>query len=564
MRLEIQLTRNFFHRAAMFFCLAVVGLLFATPPDMRAQTPPAASPPAAPRLNDPLNRDSPQSAVVSFLDACRTKNFARAGHYLDLRNIPSSDSRFQDRPQLAQQLGDILDRDVSFDVASLSRDQSGDLEDGLPPSRERVDSFTLNGKKLDLLLEHVNLRNGLSVWLFSSDSVKLIPQLSAMVTDSPVEKYLPEALVRPKFIGTPIWRCIALILLVLALTAISRSLSRLALAITAAVMKRVAPQIPSSVLQVFIGPLRLLLVVALFRAGVEWIGPSALLRLALSRILGLLFLSGIAWLFIGIVDLAMERLRVVLSSGRYQSVTSSALPLIGRVIKITILLLTVAAVLSQWGYNTTTILAGLGVGGVAVALASQKTIENLFGSVAVISDRPVSVGDFCRFDDRVGTVEDIGLRSTRIRTLDRTIVTIPNAQFSSMSLENFSKRDKMWFHQILNLRRDTTPDQVRTLLASITKILQDDPHTEVGPLPVRFIGVGSYSLDLETFAYVLTPNFDTFLKKQQELLLKILDAIEDAGTALALPTQANIWYASGNGNTPEGAIATPPRPPVRG
>jgi MscS family membrane protein len=181
---------------------------------------------------------------------------------------------------------------------------------------------------------------------------------------------------------------------------------------------------------------------------------------------------------------------------------------------------------------------GRGVGGLAIALAAQKTIENLFGGVAVISDRPVSVGDVCRFGDRVGTVEDIGLRSTRIRTL----VTIPNAEFSSMTLENLSKRDKIWFHFALNLRRDTTPDQVRTLLESITKILREHPKVETGPLPVRFIGVGTYSLDLEVFAYVLTRNMDDFLRIQQELLLWVLEAVEAVGTALALPTQASVDY----------------------
>jgi MscS family membrane protein len=176
----------------------------------------------------------------------------------------------------------------------------------------------------------------------------------------------------------------------------------------------------------------------------------------------------------------------------------------------------------------------------AIALAAQKTIENLFGGVAVITDRPVAVGDFCRFGKQVGTVEDVGLRSTRIRTLDRTLVTVPNAEFSAMTLENFSKRDKMWFHLTLNLRRDTLPDQVRSLLQSITRALKEHPKVETGALPVRFIGVGTYSLDLEVFAYVLTSNDDEFLQIQQELLLWILDAVQSAGTALAVPTQAYL------------------------
>jgi MscS family membrane protein len=232
------------------------------------------------------------------------------------------------------------------------------------------------------------------------------------------------------------------------------------------------------------------------------------------------------------------------------------------VLKITVLLLTITAVLANWGYNTTTIMAGLGVGGLAIALAAQKTIENLFGGVAVISDRPVSVGDFCRFGDRSGTVEDIGLRSTRIRTPDRTLVSVPNAQFSSMVLENFNKRDKMLFHFTFNLRRDTTPDQVRTLLDAITKILAKHSQVEAGALPVRFIGVGTYSLDLEVSAYVLTRDGDKFLEIQQELLLRILDEVEAAGTTLALPTQTSLIYPVENGRNSSAAPSTDVRQPA--
>jgi small-conductance mechanosensitive channel len=156
-------------------------------------------------------------------------------------------------------------------------------------------------------------------------------------------------------------------------------------------------------------------------------------------------------------------------------------------VKLTILLLALAAVLSDWGYNATTIIAGLGVGSIALALAAQKTIGNFFGSVSVISDRPVSVGDFCRFGDRAGTVEDIGTHS----------------------------------------------------------------EVETGALPVRFVGVGTYSLDVEIFAYVLTREGDEFLQLQQDLLLQILDSVEHAGTALALPTQASINYSPNEAVAPE-------------
>jgi MscS family membrane protein len=182
------------------------------------------------------------------------------------------------------------------------------------------------------------------------------------------------------------------------------------------------------------------------------------------------------------------------------------------------------------------------VGGLAVALAAQQTIENLFGGVAVISDRPVLVGDACRFGDRTGTVEDIGLRSTRIRTLDRTLVTVPNAQFSSMTLENLSRRDKIWFHPRLSLTRDTSPAQIRQLLDSISSLLDSNPKVDSGNSSVSFAAVGAYSLDLDVSAYILTSEDGEFSRIQQELLLRILEAVEAVGTRLAIPTQASINY----------------------
>ncbi|HZT31055.1 MAG TPA: mechanosensitive ion channel family protein [Bryobacteraceae bacterium] len=506
----------------------------------------ATAPPAAPsKSSDPLNRDTPQSAVFSFLEACHARNYARAWRYLDLRKLPAG-QRLKEGPELAQELVRILDRDVQFDVASLSREAAGDQDDDLPANRERVDSFNMNGRTLELDLERVTLRSGLSVWLFSSESVALIPQIAQLASDSPIEKFLPQALVRNRLLDTALWRWIALTLLVLVAAAFSRGLSQGLLRLAQIGVGRLIPRMSAGVLETFVGPMRLLLSLAAFRAGMAWIGPSALPRLWIDRVLAVLFVLGVAWLGSGTVDLGLERLRLALATTRHQSFSYSVLPLASRVLKITILLLAIAAVLSDWGYNTTTILAGLGVGGVAVALASQKTIENLFGSVAVISDRPVSVGDFCRFGDRMGMVEDIGLRSTRIRTPDRTLVTVPNGQFSSMVLENFSKRDKMWFHIMLNLRRDTTPEQVRALLEAIARMLADHPKVETGTFPVRFVGVGTYSLDVEVAVYILTRDGDEFLRLQQDLLLWILDAVEAEGTALALPTQASITYSSGN------------------
>ncbi len=507
---------------------------------------------------DPLHRDSPQSSVTAFLEACRAHDYQRAWRYIDLRKL-SAGRRLKDGSQLAQQLQLILERDVRFDPANLSNNPEGS-----PPGAksETVDSFTIDGKAgktIDLQLERVTLRSGASVWLFSSASIDVIPTLVRLASDSPFERRLPDPLVNWKLMDTPLWRWIALLLLAAALAVLSKLLSRLAFAWLAPALKRFAHLTNTRLLELLLGPLQLLLLVAGFRAGMEWIDPAPPLRLFLQRAAGLLFYSALAWMGMRIVDLAVLRLRTMLGA-KHTNFSSSVLPLASRALKIVIVAVAATAVLSTFGYNTATIITGLGVGGVALALAAQKTMENLFGGVAVITDRPVSIGDFCKFGDQVGTVEDIGLRSTRIRTLNRTLLTVPNGLFSSMTLENFSRRDKTWFHLTLNLRRDTTSAQVRTLLDSITAMLTKHPKVEAGAMPARFVGVGTYSLDIEIFVYVTTLDGDEFLQIQQELFLWILDEVEAVGTALALPTQA-YYSMAGQEVAPAGAKGGPS--PVR-
>ena len=500
--------------------------------------------PAAPAADssDPLNRTSPQSTVLAFLEVCHSKNYERAIRYLDLSALPA-EKRLDEGKQLAQELEQILDQDAQFDIAALSRNPEGQHDEGLPPNRARVATFHDGGKTIQLELERTELRSHSMVWRFAGDSIQQIPQLVIATSQSPVERRLPAPLVRWKLLGMAAWRWIALVLLAGALWLLSRLSSRVLLLVVTPLAARLTRGRQGNLIESFAGPLQLLLGIALYGAGMQWIDPPTLPRLYLARTLGLLTVLGSAWLAARIIDIAIHRLRRFLETA-HPGFSRSVLPLSGRVLKVAVLALGFIAMFANWGYNTGTILAGLGIGGIAIALASQKTIENLFGSVAVISDHPVHVGDFCKVGNHVGTVEDIGLRSTRVRTLDRTLLTIPNGEFSAMTLENFSRRDKMWFHPTLNLRRDTTPRQVRMVLDSIEEILRQHQAAETGPLPVRFVGVGAYSLDIEIFAYILTGDYDQFLQIQQDLLLKILDAVAAAGTALALPTQASVFYSN--------------------
>ena len=513
--------------------LLSVALVLAGTVVLMAQNPaPSPAQDNAPPPRDPLGRTSPQDSIVQFLEACHARQYTKAAHYLDLRHVPQSE-RDKNGPDLARQLEDLLD-DTPFDIATLSRAPEGDLGDNLPVTRERLLTFQSGGQSFDLQLERVELQSGLKVWLVSSDSLPLIPRAHQLLQETSFEKRLPQVLVNVEFLDTPLWRWIVLLIAAVAIWFVAGLFAR-----AIAQLIRRFTVLQSVHAEALLGPVRLCVALAAFRAAMEFAPPSAIVRLYIDRALVLGFFLGVAWAGGVVTDIVVERWRMRLDP-RMRAMTYSILPLGRQVVKLLLFLIAVLAVLSAWGYNTTTLLAGVGVGGLAVALAAQKTIENLFGGISVIGDRPVLVGDFCRFNNRVGTITHIGLRSTRIRTLDRTVVSVPNSQFSSIELENFSARDKIWFHQTLRLRRDASSNQLRQVLREAHEILDQNPKVEIGDIPVRFTGIGDYSLDIEVFAYVLTSDFDAFLRIQQDLLLDLMRAVEHAGTSLAVPLLERI------------------------
>ncbi len=316
------------------------------------------------------------------------QNYQTARKYLDLRKLTGQE-RLTSGPQLAQQLALILERDPQFDPAAVDRHPEGDDKDGLAADRERIDTFMENGKSLPVDMERVTLRTGLAVWLFTPETVASIPRIAQLASDSPIERVLPAALVTWTMLDTPVWRWIALALLAIVAAALSRLLSRLFL-----LRHRSPPETPSAAgtsecVRRFPGS-------SACPAGNRCLSRGNGLgwsrwrgRVMVERTLTLIFFLGLAWLGAAIVEVDGG------AAARRAPGTASNVFLLGSAARIArtgiseILILAITTILSDWGYNTSTILAGLGVGGLAIALAAQKTVENLFGGVSVISDRPV-------------------------------------------------------------------------------------------------------------------------------------------------------------------------------
>jgi MscS family membrane protein len=194
-------------------------------------------------------------------------------------------------------------------------------------------------------------------------------------------------------------------------------------------------------------------------------------------------------------------------------------------------------VLRYFGIDATAALAGLGIGGIAVALSAQKTLENVIGGLSIIFDRAVRVGDFIKVGTTAGTVEYVGLRSTRIRTLDRTVVSVPNGQIATASVETTSDRDKFRFSHIVGVTYDTSSEQLRAITNEIRDRLRQHTRVDDSSIRVRVVRFAPSSIEIEISSYLFAQDWEDFLELQEGLLLDIMAIVERHGSSMAFPTQ---------------------------
>ena len=212
------------------------------------------------------------------------------------------------------------------------------------------------------------------------------------------------------------------------------------------------------------------------------------------------------------------------------------MPLGARIGKALVVAMAIVGILSTLGYPVASLVAGLGIGGLAIALAAQKTVENLFGAFSIGVDQPFREGDFVRVDDFVGTVESIGLRSTRFRTLDRTLITLPNGRLADMRLESFAARDRMRLSTVVGLVYETSSAQMRAVLEGFETVLRGHPKIWPDAIVVRFSELASSSLNVDVMAWFRTSDWSEFQLIRQEILLEFMSVVERAGTSFAFPT----------------------------
>ncbi len=481
-------------------------------------------------VEDALGRNTPRGTLVGFVEAAQKGDTDRALNYLELPR----QSHVIDSDGLVRDLLLLFNRAFVGRISEVSDLPEPSYNPTLPPNQERAGEFVAGNKQADLILVRVPDQVSGHVWVISWITLSKVNELADNVATNEFESRLPRALVKYEVLSIPLWVWIWIAILIVPAAMVGVLLAGV-FWIPFRIARKYAKHDPTETWQALRWPLALFFAGFAHAYGVVLAHVPLLVRVFYGPILRAILIFAVAWFFWSLISLWTRTTQLVVAD-RAERSRLTLVALGRRLLKAAIAAAAIFAILAVAGVNLTTVLAGLGIGGLAVALAAQKSLENLFGGVSVLSDKVIRVGDYCRFGDKEGTIEDIGLRSTRIRTLERIEVSIPNGAVSTMSILNLSWRDKMLVNPKLTLSYDTSAEQLQQVMAEIRQLLQDHESIESSTARVNFIAFGQTALLVEVFAYVLTNNYEEFLASQEEVLIRMWEIVAKHGVKFAPAT----------------------------
>ena len=524
-------------------CLLAVSLALSLPAPAQGALGDLLQPKASPNSSsktpaDSLGRETPYGTVFGFLEAAQSGRYAIAGQYLKM----SAAQRQTQGETLAQQLKAVMDSSFSGSLKHVSPQPEGTPQEGVPADRQELGTMSSGDVDVKLQLVRVSDPNAGMIWLIAPETLAKVPELYDEVEARQVEMRLPSWVVKHEFAGMPLWQWFALVLLIPVAAAVGwLLLVVLGFPVQWWTRKHGQPAMLrwSSVS----GPAWLLAGTLIHRIMAGYLRMPLLQRHYYLQLTTVALIIGANWILWRIIRWSLYRVRNR-ALARGLGGTGSLVLLGERFVKALVFVMAVFSILGVLGFNMTTALAGLGIGGLAIGFGAQQTIANLFGGVSVLGDEVIRVGDVCRFGDRTGTVEDIGLRSTRVRTEERTLLAIPNGTVATINVENLSRRDKILFKTVLGFHQDTSSEQLRGVLSEIRAVLAGNAKIDASTVRVRLVELASASINVELFCYVLTQDFNEFAAVREDLLLRVMNYAEDSGTRLAKPSQT--LYLSGD------------------
>ena len=510
----------------------------------------AKAPESQPQVEDPLGRGNPRGAITAFTDAVHRGDFAAAERTMQLTAAQRARAK-----ELALALSELMDRYYDQGVTTISGSPDGALDDGLAVDRERIGPLTINNRELPVELVRVTDSAVGQIWLIASSTLAQVPAFRGAITARWYDRMMPAALVGRTVLDVSLAQWILLVASFVIPFLVLGFLTSATMALFRRVINDPARQRRVEAWYTAIRwPAILVLALVIHLSLMLAAGLPLTFRIRYGRLGLVVGVIAVTWLIRRLLTISFERARGLIG-GRDHTSARSLILLGERLIKVLVLVLALLAILTIAGVDTKTALAGLGIGGVALALGAQKTIENFLGGVFLLSDRVLAVGDVCSISNRVGTVEDITLRSVRLRTTDQTLVSIPAGALAQAGIENFATRGKILLQSTLRLRHGTSVEQLRQILDTIRARLVAHPKLEAGVTRIRLINFGEQAVELELFGYVMTDDFPEFLAIREDLLLEIASLVEGVGSAFAQPTQYVYMDA-------EGAAGAPVRPAV--
>ena len=487
---------------------------------------------AAPEpASDPMGRTTPRGAIVQFSRTVERHDFVSAARYLQL-----DAAQRKKAAKLADTLNSLFDRAMQGSIANISDSPTGALDDGLPEDRERVGPLIIDDQEAYITLVRVpDIKNG-HIWLISSETLRAVEAYAAAAGESWIERVMPAPLVQSEFLGVSLahW-----IVLVCQLGGIFVLLMLIGTVCNLTARKVIPNPERLRVWDAWYQATRWQAIAALTILSQFLVIPTLGLPLSFRVIYGRVALIVLAIAMIGLLrrglSLAFAHARGMVR-GKDRASTQSLMLLAERMIQAVIVVIGGIAVLVLLGVESKTALAGLGVVGVALALGAQKTVENLLGGIFLLSDKALAVGDYCTIQNQSGWIEDVTLRSVRMRTVNQTLVSFPAGSLAQAGIENFSTRRKMAIDTTLRLRYGTSAAQLKRIISDIRALLEANPKFEIGSTYVRLKNFGVDAVELELYAYVLTRDSGEYGAVREELLLEIATRVEAAGSGLA-PTR---------------------------
>lgn len=501
-------------------CLQAQGRKADRPPPVKAERP-------APV--DSLGRETPHGSMMGFLRSENRGDYASAALYLQATDGVSLEDQLKQLRALRPNFKGNIDL--------LSDDPNGIPERGLPPGQVRAGLFQVGAMTSDVILVRVDDPTAGMIWLVSRESIAGAQRLfEEKEREGPgvVARILPAALNTREVLGMTLAQWLGW-LLSLPISWLLAWPVVFLLSAPRMLWCKVRKRPFKPVWETPIGaPLRYIVAILTNSISIYLLNPPLVYRAYYLRLMAALLVACFIWLFARITDHGFER---ALSRARMQSTgAESILILSQRFLRILLLLVAIVAGLAVAGFNMRTALAGLGIGGLAIALAAQKTLENVLGGISLLMDKAVQVGNTCRVGNQVGQVEDVGLRSVKIRTRDQSLLVVPNGVLAQMQFENFTSRRKCLINQHFALRIETDVEQLRFILDRIQAALQHNPEIESGTSRVRVVSFAGATYELELWAYANGGDWPKFTAIQQEVILNVAEIVAASGTRFAAPT----------------------------